>query len=156
MFFIGFGIIAFFLGKWRGIFSDYDLTKKEEREKFYAVAAILAVSYFTIAFSFKGIFFPISIVALGIVLGIILLVFINLYIKASIHIAVITAFVITMEYLYDQNTFWTLFIIIPLLAWSRLILKRHTIPELIVGVLLGTGITIITFFAGKLLYAYAV
>jgi membrane-associated phospholipid phosphatase len=107
--------------------------------------------YFLIAVYFKGIFFPLSALALGIMIGLVLLEIINFYIKASIHVAVVCSFVITMGLLYGGMVFLLLCVMAPLVAWSRLFLKKHTAIEVIAGTLFGSFVTSLTFFIGKLL-----
>lgn len=148
--FIGLGLILFFLGLLKGFFSDYDLSKKEERYEFYFLILGLAFLYLVASLFFKGIFFPLSIVALGIVFGVFVFMIVNYYIKASVHVGVACGFVISMFLIFGPF-YLLLFWIIPLVAWSRLILKRHTIREVIAGALLGTTITFFTFYLGKYL-----
>ncbi len=138
-----------FFEKTRGIFSDWDLSIKEQRYKFYKFLIICAIVYIGTALFFKGILFSISLISLGIGVGILVLDFLNKYIKASVHVAVSSAFVITVSILYGQNFFILTFWIVPLLAWSRLFLKKHTKNEIIAGGILGSLITLSTFFIGK-------
>lgn len=146
-------IILFFIGKWRGIFSDHDISKREERPKFYFIVLVLTLVYLGAAIFFKGIFSPLSIMAFGICVAVIALSIVNYRIKASGHVAVVCAFVITMGILYGQGAFMGTVWIIPLIAWSRLILKRHTIYEIVVGGVLGTGLTLLTLLLGKYMYS---
>lgn len=152
-FFIILGLIAVVAGRWKRIFSDFDLSKKEERSKFYLISWFLAFSYLFAAIFFKGIFFPLSIMAFGTALGIVIFTIVNYYIKASIHVAVACAFVITISLLQKGNWFWFTFWIVPLVAWARLELKKHTWPEIIIGGVLGTAVTLLTFLVGKYLSA---
>jgi len=43
-------------------------------------------------------------------------------------------------------------LLIPLVAWSRVFLKKHTMREAIAGGLLGSVVTIATFIIGVYLY----
>lgn len=142
------GLISFAYGRWRGWFSDNDLTKREERYKFYSFCLTLAFIFFLITFLLKGAYSPLSIIAFGIIFGIGIFDVVNHYTKASIHVGVATAFTISVGLLYGKEAFlltaWT-----PILTtWSRLILKRHTPKEALIGGLLGVIITLITFFLG--------
>lgn len=148
-------IILFFLGKWRGIFSDYDISKREERPRLYFIIMNLAVSYLMLSIFFKGIFFPLSIMAFGICVAIVAFAIANYRIKASGHVAVATAFVITMGSLYGREAFLLTAFIVPLVAWSRVYLNRHSIKEIIAGGGLGMIITFLTFLAGKYIYIYS-
>lgn len=147
--FIFIGIILILLGRIRGIFSDFDISKKKERAEFFLLILILIFFYLLAAVFFKGLLFPLSIVALGIVFGVIIFVFVNKYIKASIHVAVSCAFVISIFILYGTYAFYLTFWVIPSVAWARLILKRHTMNEAIIGGFLGIVITLLTFLIGR-------
>lgn len=141
------------IGKHRGIFSDADISRREERYRFYLFAFCLSIAYLIIAVYFKGIFFSVSIAAFGCVLGIACSALINyFYIKDSIHMAVAVSFVLTVGILYGSTIFLLLVWIIPFMAWSRITLKRHTLPEILVGGTLGATVTIMTFALAKYLY----
>lgn len=147
--FIFFGLIAFLLGRWHGIFSDFDLSKREERGKFYGLAGLLAATYLAVSLSFKGLVFPLSIVAVGILIGIVVFVAVNRIIKASIHVAIASAFVIGVSYSLNAISLLSVLWIVPAVAWSRLYLKKHTIREVVIGGFLGTAITAFTLLFGR-------
>lgn len=137
------------IGRLKGVFSDKDLSVKEEREEFYLIALALAFSYLMISIFFKGLFFHLSIVSLGIFLGIIVFSFINLYLKASIHMAVSCAFIVSILIFYGTDAFISLLWVIPIVAWARLKLKKHTPREIIAGTALGIAITLLTFIMAR-------
>lgn len=147
--FIFLGVLYFLVGRIRGTFSDFDISKKEERKPFYFFAWFLAVIYLLTAVFLKGIFFPLSIVAIGIVLGLMVFEFVNNRVKASVHVGTACAFVITVGILYGNSVFSLIFWIVPLIAWSRLELKRHSLGEAVIGGMLGTVLTLVTFFIGR-------
>ena len=147
--FISIGLVLLLVGRLRGVFSDRDLSIKEEREEFYLIALILSLSYLMFSAFFKGFFFHFSIVSLGIFLGILVFTFINLYTKASIHIAAACGFVLTISIFYGLQVFIALFWVIPLVAWSRIKLHMHTPKEILIGGLLGSLITLLTFIIAK-------
>lgn len=153
-FFVVIGLLIIYLGIRRGIFSDIDLSQKKEREEFYYFALVLSFFYLIISLFFKGIFFYLSIVGLGIFLAIIIFTFVNKFIKASIHLASLCAFITTITILFGINYFWLTFWIIPLVSWSRLYLKKHTKKELILGSILGILITLATFLMAAKIIEY--
>lgn len=142
--FVIIGLIIVVIGKLRGTFSDFDLSKRNERAKFYLMLWPLLISYVAAAFLFRGMFFSLSIIAVGIVIGLVLFELVNRKIKASIHIGVAVAFAMAIGILFGWFYFGITILIVPILAWSRLILKRHTIEEVFTGAFLGTIITGIT------------
>jgi len=128
---------------------DLDISHKENRHIFYSICAFFAVIYFIISIIFKGVFFPLSNIALGLILGIITFDILNYYIKVSIHAAVVSAYIVTFYFLYGLLPFlgvaWTL----PLIIWSRLYLKKHTKTELFAGVVMGIAITLVTLLIAR-------
>lgn len=151
--FIATGVIFILFGKLVGIFSDFDISQREQRIRIYVVAWFLVVAYWLSSLFFKGIFFPISIIAFGLVVGIFFFTIINRFVKASIHMGFACAFVVTASILWKGDTFLKVCWIIPLVMWSRLVLKKHTWREVITGSVLGTILTLFTLYIGKLLYS---
>lgn len=141
--FIFVGILIYLWGRWKGIYSDFDLSKKDERAKFYSRIWPLALLYVVVAVFFKGIFFPMSIIALGLFISLIIFTAINRYTKASIHVAVSSAYATTVGIMYGPLAFFLTSLIVPCVIWSRIVLKRHIISETIVGAILGIGIPLV-------------
>lgn len=150
--FIFLAVIIIFMEIMRGDFSDFDISKKNERLKFYIIILMIGVLYLLSAYYFKGIYFSLSIISMGIAFGIIVFAFINRFIKASVHVCVATAFVITNSILFGNTVLLLTLWIVPLLAWTRLTLKQHTIQEVLAGGFLGIVITIMTFLFGLQFY----
>lgn len=147
--FIFLGITLFFIGRVRGTFSDIDLSRKKEREVFYMIAWFLAILYLLVAVFFKGIFFPLSLAALGIVAGLTIFEVVTYKVKASIHVGAVCAWVVTLGLLYGLKAFLIASVLVFLVAWSRLVLKRHTLEEVIIGGFLGSAVTFLTFLIGR-------
>ncbi len=142
----------FLLERRKGSFSDFDITKREERKKLYVFLLFLTGIYLIIPLIHKGITFPMTIISFGIVFGIAVFAAANYFIKASVHMGIACAYVITISLLYGLSGFLLSFFIIPLIVWSRLVLKRHTGKEIIVGGILGSLITFGTFLFAILIY----
>lgn len=146
--------LIFLFGKWQGIFSDLDVSKREERPRMFFMVFAIATAYLLTAVFFKGILFPVSIIAFGVCVAVVAFTIINYRVKASGHVAVACAFIFTVGSLYGLGAFWATFWIVPLVAWSRILLRKHTLREVVTGGLLGTVITVGTFLAGKYIYQY--
>ena len=58
---------------------------------------------------------------------------ITLKIKLSGHLSILTLAVCQFIWWYGNSVLW-LVLLIPLLSWSRVLLKRHTIREVMVGI----------------------
>ncbi len=141
-------IALFLIGMRRGVFSDFDVSRREERPRFYFVTLTVAVIYLSLALFLRGPLFPLSLIAFGVCVAIVAFAIVNYRLKASGHVAVASAFVLTMGVLYGPVAFGGIFWIIPLVAWSRVYLRRHTASEVIVGGLIGSAITAAVFFIG--------
>lgn len=150
-----FAIIAtsyLFYGRIRGYFSDLDISKREERPKYFKILLFLAIFYLGISLLLKGYFFPISIFSFGSALAIISYLLVNRYIKASGHVGVACAFVILIGVLYGMHVLFIAVWIVPLLAWSRITLKKHTLQEVLAGAALGLVVSALTYIIGTVVY----
>lgn len=134
----------------KGRYSDVDISKREERYSFYEILYFLVFLYFVAAVFLKGIFFPLSIIAFGVMMGIVIFNFANYFLKASVHTAVACAYVTTLVIIYGSNGFLLTFWIVPVVVWARLYLKKHTFLEAVTGGAIGISITLITFLIGKI------
>ncbi len=128
-------------------FSNLDVSNRKERHFLYLVSAILAIIYIGGLITFKG---PpiLFITMIGIVFGIFAGSLINLKLKASVHVAAITALITALSLVY-RGYFILLFLIIPVICWSRVKIKRHSVPEVIVGTILGVILAFIIYYAAK-------
>ncbi len=134
---IPFGYI--FLKYKKGDIKDLDLTGRKERLKplilfcfFYAIALI--VTYY----AGSEALFRMHIVVFAVICAI---AFITFFWKISLHMSTTVFSVIMLNYLYDGKLTY-LWIAIPLIFWSRLVLKKHTVSQLIAGFLVTSCITI--------------
>lgn len=141
--------VLVYLGEQIGVFSDSDLTKRSERNKFYLMAIILLLLYIGSIVFLKGIFSPFVIIAFGALFGIVLFAIANRFFKISVHSGAICAFVISIGIMYGIKTFFAIVWIAPLMIWARLILKKHTPIEAISGCFLGGTITVATYLIGR-------
>ena len=80
----------------------------------------------------------------GLILGIAIAIIVNQKIKASIHMEAFTAFAVIEGILFG-GYWWLLLLLIPVVAWSRLTLKRHSLPEVIVGTTIGALLVLAMF-----------
>ena len=146
--FIFMGVMIIIFETVKGDFSDFDVSKREQRMKFYTILFVLGVLYLSVALFFKGIFFPLSFISVGIALGLIIFAFVSERIKASIHVGTACAFVVSMYILYGGTAFISALWIVPLVGWARWYLKKHTMMEMLIGGILGILITLLTYFLG--------
>lgn len=150
-FFLFASLFVFFLIQPIEFLTDFDISQRQKRPVFYTVGLLFAILFFLVAVFLKGIFFPLTIVSLGIILGIIIFELANFYLKVSIHNAIVTAFSITFGILFGYWTF-VFFAWLPILMiWSRVTLKKHTFLEALTGCILGGVVTLLTFAIAKML-----
>lgn len=131
-----------FVGMKRGIFSNFDISKRTERKPVFIFAGIIILLYFLLILILQG---PmILLLGLGILLiGVVVAELINTKVKASMHLAVATAFSFVYA-IFFGGYFWMLpLILIPAVAWSRLKLKRHTPIEVLVGTVFGLSLVVV-------------
>jgi membrane-associated phospholipid phosphatase len=70
---------------------------------------------------------------------------INYFWKISLHTAFVAASAVVLIVIYGANAVWSL-ILLPLVGWSRLILKQHTLMQVIIGALLAVAIALSAFW----------
>ncbi len=135
------------------VFSDMDVSKREQRPLLFAMIGIITVIYFISLFIFKA---PpvLFITVLGVMLATLVATLINTRVKASLHVGTITAVLITMVKLYDWPIY--VFVLIPIVAWARIKIKRHTEQEVLVGALFGIGLTLFMYILLKYVYNMSV
>lgn len=136
-----------FLLTLRGIFTDLDISKREQRPLFFLLLSLASACYLITLYLFQG---PIILfLALcGIFFSLIVFSLINTKIKASMHVASIAALIFVLSILYN-GVHYLILLLIPLIAWSRITIKRHTTSEAIVGGITGICIAVFLFIVFK-------
>jgi hypothetical protein len=146
------GVVGLFVyyGVNTGLFSDFDISKKEERAPIFAFTAVISFVYFVLIFLLSG---PkVLLISLGaLLIGVLLEAFINRRIKASIHLAVFSSFSFIVGILYG-GIFWIILLLSPFVAWSRIRLKRHKLSETVIGAILGIALVIIIYMVVNYFY----
>jgi hypothetical protein len=119
----------------KGSYTNFDVSDQQQRKGFYPVAILLLAFTAAIIWTFE---FPIEVsFHILYLLGMIsLLGLVNYRIKASLHAAL--AFFISSN-LWEFGIWVVVIMTIFALgiAWSRYYLGRHTVPELIIGSIIG-------------------
>jgi putative transposase len=128
-----------------GYFSNFDVSKREQRPLLFYFVAFVSLCYYLSLLIFDG---P-KILIVGffaIVLGLITIAIVNKWIKASIHMMTATAAFLLISLAYKGYFFLFL---IPLLAWARVKTKEHSPKEAIIGCILGIVLTLIVYLITK-------
>ncbi|HEV7768102.1 MAG TPA: hypothetical protein VGQ76_24075 [Thermoanaerobaculia bacterium] len=121
----------------RGVWSDHDVSRRDQRGGLYRVAfPLVAVSAFVLwmmdagSEMMRGIIAAVAMLALGI-LG-------NRFLKISMHMMTAAYCGVVIAWLYPMTTFAIVPFVLAV-AWSRWKLERHTIAEIVVGIAIGTA-----------------
>ena len=125
----------FFIGSIRkGRISDWDITNKAERKAIY---------FFSVASHFVGILAILILrqtflAKILLVLWVVSLVFmiINFYWKISVHACINALVLVVLNEFWGFKLFGWLFVVLLLVLWSRVYLKKHSISQVIAGALL--------------------
>lgn len=146
-------VVGFFvlIGVKIGLFNDFDISKREQRPPIFLFAGFISILYlFTIILLNGPIILLLS--SGGLLLGIVLESIINRKIKASVHMAVYSAFAVILSILYG-GYYWSFLLFIPVVAWSRVKLGRHVIEETIIGSFLGVSLVMFVYLVIKYIYS---
>lgn len=135
------------VGVFLGVFSNFDVSKREQRPLLFSFSAFVIICYLLSLLIFNG---PkiLFLALFAIVLGLIVFVIVNKWIKASIHVATATSVLLFIGVVY-KGYFFLLLALIPLLAWARVKTKEHTFLETLIGSVLGMLITLIVYTVSK-------
>lgn len=127
--------IALRLGK----VSAWDLPKKEERYLFLGISfASYLISVLVIYFFGNQLLLSLSLIILVLLT---VLAIITYFWKISLHTSMNTGGAILLDFLFNWQIPWV-FLMIPIIFWSRLLLKRHNFAQLIAGIIVSGGITL--------------
>lgn len=137
-------LIFFAISYKLGWVSDIDLSERKERPAFLVVfvASLLVLSIILYVIEVPEKFFVY--VFSGLVMAA-LASLITLYWKISFHTAITTS-VVTAILILGGLRFWPFIIIIPLLGWSRIVLKKHSFWQVVSGSLLAFVVTCAVFY----------
>jgi len=138
-------LFLFYFNK-KGYIFDGKLDSTDTRRNRIPMLVIFLIA---VTIEFLGLYFtrqyqPLMAVFTGGIISIALVIVITYYWKISLHAAMITFFVMMGIYLFGWNL-WPIILLIPIVMWSRLVLKRHTIWQLLAGMILAFAVVTVTF-----------
>jgi len=117
---------------------------RKQRTKIYLLAGVCA-SVSCIVFHYLGappILVATSVAGLS---GVVVFMCVNLLWKISLHTAFVTASVTALIILYGPIVAVTV-VLVPLIAWSRIELKHHSLAQVVAGALLAALIVVVVFY----------
>ncbi len=127
-------ILLFLLVLKSGMISDVDVTKRAERPKLFGTMTfIVLVGTIFSFFVANKLFFVLQFLALVICITNFL---ITLKWKISGHMIMNASSIFAINYLFDWKLWW-LFAIVPVVAFARIYLKKHTLSQLLAGAVVG-------------------
>ena len=135
------------IGVFLGVFSNFDVSKRQQRPLLFSFSAFAIFCYLLSLYILDG---PkvLFIAIFAIILGLIVIVIVNKWIKASIHMASATSVLLFVGIVY-KGYFLLLLMLLPLLAWARVKTKEHTPLETVIGSVLGIVITLVVYAVSK-------
>jgi membrane-associated phospholipid phosphatase len=138
-------LVPFLVLKKLGKVSDLEFSNREERPLYFTIASIGYLLLFIASAFLKNI--DIMHVTLAVFAVTCIFTIVNLYWKMSGHMTFSTIAFITLIYLFPSTKLlFLVFILTPIIAASRVILKKHTIMQVIAGVLTSVAICILIFW----------
>lgn len=144
--YLAFTIVPFFILKKLGKISDYEFTKREERPPYFTIVT----GGYLILFIVIGLIFknqPVTYTSLALFSTSCILTLVTLYWKMSGHMTYSTLFFFTLLFLFPEVPFLPLiFIFTPLIAISRVVLKKHTVWQTIIGTLVCATVSILIYW----------
>lgn len=136
-------IIPFVVLKKLGKVSDYEFTKREERPAYFTIVTIGYMILFLVSSLLIHDYMLIH-VSLALFTTTCVLTIVNLYWKMSGHMTYSTLFFFSLIFLFPYATYLPLlFIATPFIAVSRVILKKHTVLQVIIGTLVSALLSIL-------------
>ena len=114
---------------------DIDFTTKETRTPFILIILFYWLMGVFLAWGLGGPRFVLSVLLVGVIVNLLVLV-INFYWKVSNHTLVVTAVIFFINQLFNWSYGW-LFVLLPVVAWSRWVQGKHNWWQLAGGVVLG-------------------
>lgn len=136
-----FAVVIYLVSKKKldGIF----INPREQRHRIYLLAILCAVIGYIILVVLDAPQLLVATFAAGLA-AVIVFMAINLFWKISLHTAFITASVTVLIIVYGGVAAWTV-LLVPLVAWARIKMKRHNPAQVLTGSVLACFIVTIVF-----------
>ena len=112
---------------------------KEENKKYFISSAVISITFFILS-QMVGVSHEIFFSGVTLFIVAVLTYSIRPHWKISAHMIGYVSMVTVLTFLNVKFLF--LYILVPLIAWSRLVLKRHNIYQIIAGTILGVLVPI--------------
>lgn len=144
-------IVSLFVlyGVRKGFFTNLDVSNRKQRIILYPVIIIVVLLFSGVVYLAHG---PKVLIEASflVIAALIILDVINTKIKVSGHVGVVSAFITGLVYAYGGIAFFSI-LLIPLVAWARIVEKRHTLQETIVGAVSGIVLSVLAISVVQLI-----
>lgn len=136
-------LIVFILLRFKKL-DDFFNNPREQRSTVYLAAGILAAADCALLWYFKAPELLRVIFTAGLITTVVFMA-INQFWKISVHTGFITASAAVLIIIYGAGAAWSL-IVLPLVGWSRIVLKQHTLMQIIAGGITSAVIVLVVFW----------
>ncbi len=133
-------LLMYFKSK-NGTYTNFDVSDKNQRKSLFWVAVPLLLIVTIILFKTnQSANLCISVLFASIL--VIVSQIVNYFIKSSLHVS-LNIYLASLIFTFDYKISLIFFLFTALLCWSRVKLNRHTVKEIIFGLIIGAGISLI-------------
>ena len=123
-----------------GWVSDVDVTKRQERYQLFIGFTLILIAPTVLAYYFGNtLFFVLQLITL---ISALCMYLATLKFKISGHMFMNAEAILVINYLFSWNLLW-LFLILPLVAFARFYLKKHSLFQIFAGCFLGLVIPLL-------------
>jgi len=127
--------IKMYRGKKNGVYTNFDVSDKVERQAWYKyVLTLLLIVTLTLFLTHQSLNLRLSVLFFFLLL--LTSQIVNNFIKSSLHVS-LNIFIIFLISPMNLIIGLLLFLFVLIIAWARLSLKRHTVKEIILGASIG-------------------
>lgn len=138
------GIIGLALVR-RGWITELHVPRQEDRTVFYLSVAPCPIAAFLLLYLLNAPV-PLLLLAIGYMATLLAFTLINLKTKISSHAGAVSGSVAAFFFMFKSAALPTL-IFVPLVIWSRLALRQHSLGQVLLGTLLAAAIMVSVFSA---------
>ncbi len=140
-------ILPYLILRKMGKVTDYEFTNRKERPPYFTTISLLFGILFLLITTLNIEALTLTRVSLNIFLVSFVITLITFFWKISGHMTYSTILFITLVYLFPSTpSLMFLFVLTPIIAWSRIVLNKHTPTQVILGTLITLSISILIYW----------
>jgi membrane-associated phospholipid phosphatase len=138
-------ILPYFVLRKLGKVTDYEFTDRKERPPYFTTITVLFGIIFLFVLTLDVEILTKVSMNLFVVTGV--LTAVTFFWKMSGHMTFSTTLFATLLYLFPNTpALMFLFLLTPLIAWSRIALNKHTLTQVVIGTLIPLSISILIYW----------